>query len=184
MKNTTEAKVIMYESPEAAQPYTLAGWIDVNRMFHQREEQARFASHTHSLCECGNITRRGLSKCEDCGQKIQNERYLAMPFKEWDRETCVTIFLGDERDYFFGEDSLLEICADRKIDPESLQLIICEQQGFYHVQEDYWEDVLPEDGDIPEALSKKLQELNELIDTLPTASWVEGKFRTSYRPKS
>lgn len=67
----TEKKVVMYDSPEAAQKEIKEVWMsgpDENgrRWFCQTEDQARYAGSTHKKCECGAIMRKGYLTCEEC----------------------------------------------------------------------------------------------------------------------
>jgi hypothetical protein len=105
----TEEKIIMYDSPEAAEQITLTGWISKGKdgqFWYKDEHMARWAGCTHKKCDCGNVMKKSYTMCETCRAKAARERYLKLPFKEWDRVEPVTESWGDK--YFFNEEDLIE----------------------------------------------------------------------------
>lgn len=185
MKEETK---VMYESPEAAMPAVLvsngkvlcSGFMSTDNFFFKDEKSARYRSHTHSLCECGTEIIRGYSICNTCRVKKRNEMFNKMTYCEWDGVEPLVIF--DTDTYFFSSDDIDDYLEESGDKPEDLQLVICQPNMYQTINPDYWEDVLPEDGDIPESLYQKLKELNEFIKTLPPASWSQGNIRTYYTP--
>lgn len=185
--NMSEEKVIMYDSPEAAIYRTdIKGWVSANGLFYgdgeSGERAARYDGATHRKCEeCTVVIKnRSYTVCDSCLRKRRQIKYNNMPFKEWDGGTPLVLF--DDDKYFFDEESILDYAEDCEMKPEGLMLVICEPNHYGFISDDYWEDVLPEDGEVDDALRKKVDELNEFIKTLPPASWSAGKFRTSYKP--
>ena len=68
---------------------------------------------------------------------------------------------------------------------EDLDLVICEPNHLRYVDEDYFEDVFPDDGDeeLPTPLAFALEEFNKAIEDYNTnnaISWSPGKFKTKY----
>lgn len=173
-----EQKEIMYDSPEAAKPYTMNGWLSSNGHFYKEESMARYQGCTHQKCECGNKMSKGWSKCDNCRAISSRKRYEEMPIEEWDGKTPLVIYNDDQ--YFFDEDSIRDYCVDNDCSPEDLQLVICEPNYPMTVSEDYWSDQMPTDdgdGELPKGLQEKLDELNEYISKMEPLSWSQGKRR-------
>lgn len=179
---------IMYESPEAARLVSMTmdgkeiskGWLSVDNCFFTEERNARYRSHTHSLCECGGEAERGYTCCPSCIANKKMERFKALPFKEWDGVTPLCIY-GDDK-FFFSSDDIDEYLEEQGLNSDDLMLVVCTELHYNTIDEDYWEDVLPEDGEIPETLKIKLIELNNFIKTLPVASYYPDNIRTKYNP--
>ncbi len=182
MKKTEEKAIIMYDSPEAAKPCTMNLWVSADGRFWRTEDSARYAGCTHNICDCGKPKDKTYIKCESCRAVDRTERYNAMEFQEWDGNTPLVIFGTDQ--YFFNQDEIndycYEQCENEESDSVNLKLVICEPNKYHGIGQDYWEDVLPEDGEVDKNLKIKLAELNAFIESLPPASWREGKIRTSF----
>lgn len=170
---------IHYDSPEAAQPITVTAWKTPQGTIYLDERAARYSGCTHHACECGKDAEKNYIMCPECRQKATVERWQKMPAKEWDGSEPVTIFNGDE--YFFSEDDLIEYCEDHDCKPEDLMLVFCEENHYGSIDAGYWEDVIPEEGDIPKALEQKLDEFNDFIKTLPAASYSPAKVRVTLK---
>lgn len=175
----TAGKIIHYDSPEAARPYTKEGWASANGLFYADEHTARWAGCTHVKCECGKWTEKMYTKCEDCRIRRRKERYEALPFQAWDTEQPICSFDGQH--YFFDEEELIEHCEENEINPDDLLLVICEPNYMREVYWDHWEDVWPEDRNLPEVVEKALIELNKAIRAAGPVSYSPGKIRTSYK---
>ena len=63
---------------------------------------------------------------------------------------------------------------------EDLRLVFCTENYFNELGAEYFEDILPEDGDLPTELQKAIDNLNEVIKNLPVASYSPSNIRTSY----
>lgn len=183
-------KIVMYESPEAATYVeNVKGWIDKDGRFFgdgpDGEQMARYFSCTHKKCECGGITERSWTRCEDCRNKAEIERYKALPFEEWDGITPVVIAFGDK--YFYSEEEISDWIAEHNEDLEpgdritELELLICTPNKLQYLDSSYWEDVLFEDTEIPKELQEAVNAVNKVIDTLPAQSYSPGKIRTTYK---
>lgn len=177
-------KIIMYDSPEAATYKTgIEGWVSASgRFFGRFEESARYDGCTHSKCECGNLIKRGWTKCDECTHKAAAERFNKLPFREWDRKEPICTWDGDR--YFFSEDDLISYMEDDGDDMMSeIDLIICQPNMWQQIDYDYWSDGFAEndDGDLPKELEDKMKEINEVIKRLPPQSYSPGKMRTKYK---
>lgn len=176
-----EQKKILYDSQEAAQfKNNISGWISSDgRFFGKDEHLARWNGCTHKICECGNEMNKNYTKCDSCRAKSATEKYFLLPIVEWDYVTPLCIY--DDDMYFFSEDDLLEYCDDNELNPEDLMLVICKENRYLGLDSEYWDDILPEDGEVDERLSKKIDELNALIAMLPPASYSGDNKRIEYK---
>ena len=174
--------MILSTDPEAATFRTdISGWIDINGRFWGKDERmARYSSSTHSVCECGNITPKGWIKCSTCRGKIDLEKYAQLQFQEWDGSEYVYSQTGDK--YFRDEDEIIEYCEDHGMTADDLHLVLCEPNHFDELSGEQWDDILPEDseGELPKKLTDAINALNEVIKTLPPASYSPSNYRTSY----
>lgn len=180
MKEIKE-KIIYYDSPEAAKPHTMQGWLSAKGFFYKEEHMARYDGCTHRKCEgCDGWSEKMYTHCGDCRNKRAADRYNALPFKEWDLVSPICAFDGYK--YFFSEEDLTEYLYEEELKPEDLQLVYCRPNYFQQVDGGYWEDILPEnaDGELPSKLEKALAEFNKVISELKPASWSPDKIRTSY----
>jgi hypothetical protein len=176
-----EEKIIMYDSPEAAKQVTVTGWVSADRRFFgDNEDMARYAGCTHKKCECGNIVKKGWVKCESCRGKDAHERFMALPFKEWDWKEVVCTTDSDK--YFFSIDDLVCYMNDEFDEPlQELDLLICVGQNMSTVGEDFWADDLPDDGEVPDELKKALAALNDVVKSLPPQVYYPSKTRTKVK---
>ncbi len=180
-----EEKKIMYSSDEAAKPTTVTGWLDKDGRFWQNERDARFASHTHDICQCGKEMKRGYTKCQSCISVTRRENYFKLPLVEWDGNTPLSDYNGDK--YFFSEDDLMEYCNENELNGEDLMLVTCEPIGINTIDSGSWEDCVSEDGDTifgyyPE-LERRVKELNEFIETLAPVAYEPAKKIINYSYK-
>jgi len=179
----TEQKIVMYDSPEAAQLKTMQVWVsgpdEHGRSYLcQTEDQARYSGCTHKKCECGAAVKKGWVKCEECRYKHQENSYLKMPYVSWDGIKPVVTAYGD--DYFFNDSDLCEYMEEHEL--TEVELIICEPIGYKQLEVEHISgDECHEDFEPPKELVKRVNELNEFIKTLKPHSWQPGKFRTSYK---
>lgn len=178
-----DKKVIMYESPEAARYVTnIEGWIDAQGRFWGKgddgERMARYSSHTHKVCECGGLAKRGWLRCENCIRKSERERYLALPYKEWDGIAPVCTWDGDT--YFFNLDELIDYMTERD-SMESIDLLFCDPVHYSSIDFETIAGEAHEDWEPEEELCKKVDEFNAYLKTLPPHSYCPGKVRTSYK---
>jgi len=180
-------KIIMYDAPECARKVTMlmdgkeisGGFLSIDNYFFNKEEDARYRSCTHKVCDCGEIMGKGRTICDKCSSKKVRERYFAMPFQEWDGKTYLTV--QDDDVFFSDAESLEDYCEDHEIKASDLMLVICSPNKLWEVTSEYWQDIAPEEDDfLPKEVAEALAVLNEKISTAPVVSWGAGKFRTSY----
>jgi hypothetical protein len=177
-----EEKQIMYESDEAAKLMTVTGWVSSKgRYWGKDEHMARWEGSTHSLCKCGAIKETSRIECDKCYAKKKIELFNAYPFKEWDMVTPLTLF--DDDKYFFGPEDIDEYLEENELKSEDLRLVICYPNHMQEVDYSIWDDILPEDGDLPKNILDKINELNTLIRKTNPISWSPSKIRTSYIPE-
>jgi hypothetical protein len=172
-----EEKIVLFTSDEAAFPLTISGWKSRTGSFFLTENSARYDGCTHKTCECGKPMKKYYLKCEDCRFISTQEQYLKLEHKAWDGTTPVCIYGTDT--YFFDEDAIGDYCYDNECESKDLMLVLCEPNYLSQIESDIWEDILPEDGDIPKALQDKMDELNKFIQTLGPISWSESNKRTT-----
>ncbi len=179
-----EQKIIMYASDEAAKQMTVTGWVSSTGRFWGRDEHmARYEGSTHRLCDCGEIMNKGWLKCQTCRDKQNNERFLALPFKEWDGETPLCLWHDDK--YFFDSSDIDEYCDEQEVDPSELQLVWCEPMKLRKIDYDYWTDDMPENVDeLPDEMLKLIDQMNEFIDGYSPNWWITTNIRTEYKPVS
>jgi len=183
MPTKTNTKQILNTSDEAAKFITnLEGWIDRSGRFWGNDERmARWSGCTHVICsDCGEPTPKGYTICKSCREVKAIKRYEAREHKQWDRKTPLYSETADR--YFFSEDDLLDY-IDLRGDIQSLRLLICESIYLREVDEDYFNDELPEDGELPEDVSNVLEDLNKVIRNQKPVSWFPGKYAAKIMEK-
>lgn len=139
---------------------------------------------THDDCKvCGVEFEKEYSSsryCSECEFKVSREKYLAMPYKEWDGICAVCI--GDQ--YFFDPEEVDDYIADQKeFDedfPDSIDLIICEPVPLRTLDHEYWSDEMHEDWEMSSEMEEAVNALNKVIEAQPTQTWLPSKTRTTY----
>lgn len=149
---------------------------DTMGKYYLSDAGAREKLATHFKCKCGNgIREKNRIFCDSCEPKP------VVHFKEWDLKTPVYCQTHDQ--YFFDLDSLTDYLHDNDLKPEDMSLYLCDPSFLNEVGSDYWEDILPEDGDIPKEIEAKLNELNQAIENYKKPiSWSPSKYKTKYNP--
>lgn len=118
-------------------------------------------------------------------------KYEEMPPKEWDGVNPLVLFNDDK--YFFSSDDIEFYLEKINSDTENinnhkkssdLQLCIASPNYLWDVDfNDMYCDILPEDHNIDDIISKDLRKaidlLSEAIRHEPPVSWGQGKFRTT-----
>jgi hypothetical protein len=181
--HTPTEPVVFDDSPEAATYRTdIKGWVGRDGRFYgdgpSGERTARYAGSTHSKCQkCQATTRRGYTLCDGCRDLADHERWLQLELVEWDGETPLVAYRGD--DYFFDAESVYDHADTHELKVSELDLVVCRPNLARQVDSDYWSDELPEDGELPDWLEDAVKALNDVIaahedDPL---SWGQGKQR-------
>jgi hypothetical protein len=171
------SEIILSESPEAAKLETVTGWVSRRGFFYGKDERlARYDGSTHRPCsECGELIEKN-GYCRPCHAKKEIAKFEAMPRKKWDG---VGMLYSDAEDrYFYGMDDVDDYCDSEEVKPEALRLIICEPTYAGEVDAaEFYENDLPEEGDVPRELQEAFDELNEFIrESKIILSWHPGKF--------
>lgn len=177
-----EAKVVMYDSPEAARRCTVEGWVSrTGRFFGENESLARYDGSTHQPCSgCQTpITRGGWTVCPACRQKSEIQRYNARPRKAWDG---VAWLYSEAADQWFRDLDEVEDALEEGETLEDFRLMICEPVTGRQLDYDFFSDELPEDGELPDELAEAVEVFNKAVIAAGTLSWSPGKFALDLSP--
>lgn len=175
-----EEKMIHYNSPEAAQLKDLKLWVSANGRVHSDENSARYDGCTHKNCECGELVEKMYTLCEKCRGKRDIQIYWEKPLVEWDGESPLYDDFSEEY-FFYGEGEILDHYEDNNLKIEDLRLLICEPQLLHQIDpSDIFEELIPEDGELPDEIISIFEELNKkLMVYKKPISWIPGKGRVS-----
>jgi hypothetical protein len=179
MENTKEKK-LLYNDPNLVEKVNVQAYKGLNNLIYLREDSARYANCTHTICDCGNPMKKGWSKCDECRHKLDSDRREKLPTEDWDGVTM--IYCDSHNRYFNSMEEISDYLEDDEIDEESLDLYICKPNYVTEIRNDYWEDIEPEDADgLPKELKEKLDEFNKFIrESKIILSWSPSKVRTNY----
>lgn len=172
-------KMVLNTDPEAASIKTVTGWVSKDGMFWgDNERQARWCGCTHVKCEtCGTPVEKGWLKCRSCRDKIDKERFLAMPEEDWDGKAMVYSQTLDK--YFSSpEEAFDEAEWNGEVSKEELDLVICKPIYASELTPEYWCDELPgEEHDVPGWLDDAIDEFNAKLKGQEPLSWEPGNKR-------
>jgi len=174
---TEKEKIVLNTSDEAATFKTgISGWVDRHGRFYGKDERmARWSGCTHVLCSgCGKPVSKGWTACADCRLKKSIERYHKMERKEWDGETPLYSHMADK--YFFDADELTDHLEEFECTEKDMQLIICKPMYLSQIDEDHFNDDLPEDGELPGEVFDALYKLNFAIRRQDPVGWMPDKY--------
>lgn len=137
---------IRYE--DAAEPKTMTGWAckKCNRFYSQHDEHsARWCCSTDQPCACGGRKSKTYTCCDACRQKLNAERFTKLPRAEWDGDTPVAVWDGDQ--YFFSPVAVAEYCEKHELKLENVRLVLCEKDKSKRLFEmnEFMSDELAED---------------------------------------
>lgn len=174
-------KMVMYDSPEAAQVKEVSGWVSASgRFWGNDEHMARWEECTHLTCQCGEeVIEKSRLRCSKCQTALEHQERLKLPLVEWDGESPLAINRTDQ--YFFSGESVYEYAEDNDIKVSDLDLVVCvpnrvrELDGYDHCC-----DELPEDGDLPAELEAAVREFNKVVRGLAPLSWSHGNKRVIF----
>ena len=178
MSNDNAKEIVMFNSPSAAGYRTgLSGWVARGGIYFGDgpgcERNARYAGCTHVACsKCGAPTPKSRTLCQDCNHLADLARYEAMPRVEWDG---LAMLYSEARDnYYISQDA-----AEDELEPgetlADLRLVICTPNYASPLDEDYFCDELPEDGELPEEVADAVAAFNRSVNVI-VLSWSPGKF--------
>jgi hypothetical protein len=184
--NETEA-IILPDSDESATAETVQVWRSRNGRYYFAERDARWDGATHVNCsECGKPWPKGRTICSSCMNKRDWQKWNNAPRKEWDGVVMLYSDVADQ--YFRGEEEVTDYCDDNSDDgvvtPKSLRLYICEPNYADTIDGSIWEDIVPEDNDIPDDMQEAVDALNKVIisrrENGEAVSWSPGKYVPSF----
>lgn len=173
--------IILQSSAEAATYRTdICGWVSRDGRYYGNdsgaERTARYAGSTHSECrECGAICDKGYTLCDNCRGKAELARFLALPRAPWDG---VQMIYSDAKDRYYNtlEDALEDFEEDTPAD--EMRLLLCEPNRPRLLEEDFFADEMPEDGDyysLPKELQEAIEAYNAVAKNCSPLSWHPGK---------
>ena len=170
-------EIIMYDSPEAAKPHTMSGWLSRNGYFYSDEYVARYNGCTHRPClECGEPAEKHNCHCKACRNKLDIKRHKARKRKPWDGKAMIYSEALDR--YYSDPADALEDAEEEGIDEPMLR--ICEPEYARPIENDYFQDQLPEDeDDLPCEVVEAMDAFNAAIKGV-ILSWVPGGFALDF----
>jgi hypothetical protein len=172
-------KIVMYDSDEAATyRHNIGGWVDRHGIFCGKDEDlARYRGCTHRPCsKCGKPAPKSYTVCDECQRKTEAEKFEARERKDWDEKGPV---YSDTLDSFFTSwDEIIDAADEYEMEVEDFRLLICEPVFAREIEpEDYYQDLLPDEGSLPTEIKEAFEKLNEAIRNCETPlSWEPGKF--------
>ena len=167
--------MIMFDSNEAAQYKTgLSGWVSKDGFFWgENERAARYQGCTHRSCEdCGQPVEKSYLICKDCRDKKDKAKFDAMPKEVWNEEGGVYSDAIDK--YFLSWEEVDDYCEEEGVKEDNLRLVICEPTYGRYLEQDYFEDELPEDGEVPDSIIKAIEDFNKVLKEAGPLSWYPG----------
>ena len=173
------SKIVMYDSDEAATyRHNIGGWVDRHGIFCGKDEDlARWRGCTHRPCsKCGKPAPKSYTVCDKCRRKADAEKFEARERKDWNEKGPV---YSDALDCFFDSwDEINDAADEYEMEVKDLRLLICEPVFAREIEpEDYYHDLLPDDGTLPAEIEEAFKALNAAIrDCKTPLSWEPGKF--------
>ena len=165
-------EIIMYDSPEAAKPHTVSGWLSRRGFFYDNESAARYEGCTHQPCMgCGAPAEKPHIRCELCQKKLEREGYRCRKRKAWDGAAMIYSEAMDR--YYSDPADAIEDAESEGIDEP--MLLICEPEYAAKITPDYFRDQLPEDGDLPPEIEAAMDAFNAAVSGV-ILSWMPGEF--------
>ena len=166
-------KVILRNSPEAAQEITIKAWKSSNGRVFFDEHTARYDGSTHDLCSyCGKIAEHPYTACKGCRDLKDIEKYEALPKAEWDG---TGMLYSDALDRYYSDIESAEDDLEEGQTLADLRLLLCKSNYARQLDGGDFEDDLPEnDGELPEWLSEAIEAFNKAVEG-KVLSWSPGK---------
>jgi len=170
-------QIILPSSNEAASIKTVTGWVSRNGYFFGDDERlARYNGSTHRECPtCGKAIDKH-TYCHECHTKADIEKYQKMERREWNGRDGLYSQAMDK--WFWSYEELDDYLIDNNTIEDDLLLII--GQPIYAREIDpleFYEDDLPDEGNLPEDLLSAFNVLNEDIrNSKVILSWEPSKF--------
>lgn len=153
---------------------------------------------THTMCDtCGMVPvpfKHMPHRCGPCCYKVDDDKYNARPAVPYTGQP-IHANEWDDEGYCFRDDELDDKIIGKLLDWKDEKLTI--EQFKQHIHDlhivqcrpeylgqfdagDHYQDVLPEDGELPKSVQDKVDELNEVIKAQGPVSWYPGKERITF----
>jgi len=133
-------------------------------LFGDQEKLARYSSCTHKRCECDEVMAKYYSFCPKCRESKSKEGFFEKELVLWDGET--PLYCEHYEEYFFHESEIDDFIAEYDERSQAdLRLLLCESVPVPYIDEDFYEELSNEDGemvDIPQAVIEAMNNLNEV----------------------
>lgn len=177
-----QQRIVLSTSDEAASFKTVTGWVSRHgRFFGADERAARYDGSTHSPCDtCGEPTDRSWIKCKACREKADLARFLARQSKPYESGM---VFADAYDRYFHDLDEAVEWAEDEGLELETLRLLLCDPVYPRMLDDDHWQDELPEDctlADVAPDLAEAIGKANDVIAQMrkdhKPMSWTPSKY--------
>ena len=176
MKTT---QIILPCSPLAATRQTVTGWVSRDGFFYgdgdSNERTARYAGSTHSECrECGAVCSKNYTLCNSCKATTDAAAYAALPRAPWGGQ----MLYSEARDEYFNEVGDAIDALDDGQTLADLWLVLCEPQKPPLLEEDFFADCLPEDGNwnnLPKELQDAADAFNIVASEVKPFAWYPSK---------
>ena len=173
-----DQKIVMQDSDEAAQYRTdIKGWVSRTGLYcgdgDHGELLARYNGCTHRKCEKCDSSVEKNSYCRQCRSDKARADFLAMPYAEWDG---VAMLYSNVRDQYYSTPEDAEDALEEGETLLDLELIICKPNYARQIDDDYFCDDLPEDGDLPVEVEAAMKSFNAQVKGV-ILSWYPGKTR-------
>ncbi len=140
------------------------------------ENIARYEGCTHVICKhCGEPAKKPYTACEECREKKRIERFNALPVGDWDGVALLYSETADK--YFYHTDEVEEYADENDMSIADMCVLICDPVKYRLIDDDYWADCLPEGVELPDAIVKAVDELNEVLSNTECVAWEPGKFK-------
>ncbi len=151
---------------DGAEYKTVTGWVSRDGFFfgdgERAEYDARYRGATHIRCDCGEIIRQSLLRCDRCQAVYNRERWGSLPAEPWDGNTPVCEYMGDA--YYFSLDAFIDHCECYDLDPNSVMLVHCDWIEAKQLEpDDLLCDILPEDMECPDEIYEAAKVFNEAL---------------------
>ena len=174
-------KIVLNTDPESATFVdNIFGWVSRNGLFYgdnkDSELIARYDGCTHVACKyCGKPAKKPYTACDPCREKNRIARFNKLPVGNWDGSAM--LYSETEDKYFYHTDDVEEYAEENDMSMADMRVLICELVKYRLIDDDYWSDCLPEEGELPDIILKAVDKLNELLSSTEPVAWEPGKFR-------
>lgn len=168
-------KIVMYDSPEAAQILTVTGRISRNGKYYgENEHAARYDGCTHRPCRtCGEPAHKHYTLCDPCRGQHKIEKYNDRPRKKWDG---VSMLFSEMKEEFYIDLDAAEECLEDEQTLEDLRLVICDPNYIKTLEPDFFCDDLAPEDETPKELLAAIAAFNAAVANMPPLSWSPGKY--------